>query len=143
VPRASHAAPALPRPPHRRGVLPAHGPRPLPPGPPPGRPLTGARLAYLSACGTRAQGKALADESVHIVSAFQIAGYAGVVGSLWRVDDAVSARLAAAVYTELRGPDGRLDADRAPAALHRSVRELRRRYAKAPSLWAGYVHAGV
>jgi len=40
-------------------------------------------LAYLSACSTAVTGPELADESVHIVSAFQLAGYQHVIGTLW------------------------------------------------------------
>ncbi|KAK2037009.1 hypothetical protein LZ31DRAFT_580326 [Colletotrichum somersetense] len=45
-------------------------------------------LAYLSACGTgRIQDKDSTDESIHLTSAFQLAGFRHVVGTLWEVDD--------------------------------------------------------
>lgn len=46
--------------------------------------LQGAKLAYLSACSTAANGAArLRDEVIHVVSGFQVAGFAHVVGCLW------------------------------------------------------------
>ncbi|MFH8798709.1 CHAT domain-containing protein [Streptomyces sp. NPDC017936] len=109
--------------------------------------LSGARLAVLSACETsRADGR-LADEAIHITSAFQVAGYPHVVGTLWPVHDAVARRTATVFYRELLGGPGAptagaLDAGRAAEALHRAVCACRRRYPASPSLWAAHVHAG-
>ena len=47
-----------------------------------------ARLAYLSTCLTAAtSNEDLADEVNHIASAFQLAGYAQVVGTMWEAKD--------------------------------------------------------
>ncbi|MFC8077595.1 CHAT domain-containing protein [Streptomyces sp. NPDC057307] len=106
--------------------------------------LPGARLAYLSACDTMRIGAELADESVHIASAFQMAGFPHVVGSLWQVDDTVGARIARRVYEQLDGAaaGAGLAVEDTARALHRAVREVRADYPRTPSLWACQVHAG-
>ncbi|GGT13957.1 CHAT domain-containing protein [Streptomyces purpureus] len=109
--------------------------------------LPAARLAVLSACETaRAEGD-LADESIHITSAFQLAGYPHAVGTLWPVHDAVAVRVTRLLYRGLRtdgGGDGGpcLDDSRTAAALHQAVRECRAAFTASPSLWAAHVHAG-
>ncbi|MFJ3492617.1 CHAT domain-containing protein [Streptomyces sp. NPDC086091] len=116
-----------------------------------GRPLTvaavaaldlrGAALAYLSACGTGETRLSLADESVHLASGFQLAGYPHVVGSLWPVPDLASERMAAAFYAHA-AEDGRLAPERVPYAFDRAVREVRDRYPRHPELWTAFVHHG-
>ncbi|MGW6568602.1 CHAT domain-containing protein [Streptomyces sp. NPDC054975] len=108
--------------------------------------LPAARLAVLSACETaRAEGD-LADESIHITSAFQLAGYPHAVGTLWPVHDVVAVRVTRLLYRGLRTDEGdggpALDDSRTAAALHQAVRECRTAFAASPSLWAAHVHAG-
>ncbi|MDN3020539.1 CHAT domain-containing protein [Streptomyces sp. S.PB5] len=104
--------------------------------------LPAVQLAYLSACDTLRTSPELADEAVHIVSAFQMAGFPHVVGSLWHVDDTIAAEAVPSVYTGLRTATGTLDVTRTAHALHTTVRTLRTRYPTTPSLWACQVHAG-
>ncbi|MET9553575.1 CHAT domain-containing protein [Streptomyces sp. NPDC006645] len=106
--------------------------------------LPGARLAYLSACDTMRISAELADESVHIASAFQMAGFPHVVGSLWQVDDTVGTRIARRVYEQLHPapPGAALTVTDSARALHRAVCEVRADYPRTPSLWACQVHAG-
>ncbi|MFD7953435.1 CHAT domain-containing protein [Streptomyces ardesiacus] len=108
--------------------------------------LPAARLAVMSACETARGGGELADESIHITSAFQLAGYPNAVGTLWPVHDAVAVRVARLLYRELRteGVGGRpeLDDTRTAHALHRAVLGCRAAFAASPSLWAAHVHAG-
>jgi len=105
--------------------------------------LERARLAYLSACGTAFTVKgSLLDEAIHRTSACQLAGFPHVVGTLWDINDAVSAEVAAMFYTGLRTEDRSLDTSRAALALHGAVRSLRERYFNTPSMWAAYIHAG-
>ncbi|MFI6417199.1 CHAT domain-containing protein [Streptomyces sp. NPDC050842] len=108
--------------------------------------LPAARLAVLSACETARADGDLADESIHITSAFQLAGYPHAVGTLWPVHDAVAVRITRLLYQGLRtdGGDGgpALDDSRTAAALHQAVRECRAAFAASPSLWAAHVHAG-
>jgi CHAT domain-containing protein len=98
--------------------------------------LQHAELAFLSACSTARGDERLADEAVHIASAFQLAGYRHVVGTLWSVLDATSARLAASFYERHRRGEPPAE------ALHAVVRELRAAQPMLPSAWAAYVHSG-
>ncbi|MEU6765498.1 CHAT domain-containing tetratricopeptide repeat protein [Streptomyces sp. NPDC046853] len=99
-----------------------------------------ADLAYLSACSTADPGYLL-DEAIHLTSAFQLAGFPRVVGTLWPIDDRLSAEIAESFYTHLR-PSGTLAPDQAAAALHHTIRAVRDRFPSMPSLWAAYLHAG-
>jgi tetratricopeptide (TPR) repeat protein len=96
-----------------------------------------AWLAYISACETTLTSGELADEAIHLTGAFQLAGFPHVVGTLWRIPDAVAARAAKTFYSEVR----RSGCSPAEAA-HRTSLYLRDRYGGSPSAWAGYVHFG-
>ncbi|GAA0977900.1 CHAT domain-containing tetratricopeptide repeat protein [Nocardiopsis tropica] len=117
--------------------------------------LDHARLAYLSACSTVAITKdELLDEAIHVASAFQLAGFPHVVGTLWEVNDKVSGAVADLFYAYLRNEgDQEVNPTRAARALHAAVRAVRDgadlqdilpgwdRIA-APLLWAPYLHTG-
>jgi CHAT domain-containing protein len=56
-------------------------------------------LAYLSACSTGAnEVSGLLDEGIHLVSAFQLAGFRHVVGTLWEVSDRHCVDVARVLY---------------------------------------------
>ena len=53
--------------------------------------LDHAHLAYLSACSTaRATDTRLLDEAIHLATAFQLAGFPHVIGTLWEINDAIA-----------------------------------------------------
>lgn len=105
--------------------------------------LLSGRLAYLSACDSTVTAPALANESLHITGAFQLAGYQHVIGTLWPVNDAAACRLALDFYRQLTGDGSTVpDANQAALALHRAVRRLRSRYPAHPSVWASHIHTG-
>ncbi|MEU6985216.1 CHAT domain-containing protein [Streptomyces sp. NPDC046324] len=101
-----------------------------------------AVLAVLSACSTSQGGFTLPDESVQLSASFQLAGYAHVIGTLWPVADKVATRLTEELYTALKDDLGQGRPIDPATALHRPVRELRRRLARAPHLWAAHIHTG-
>ncbi|KUN14574.1 hypothetical protein AQJ11_44445 [Streptomyces corchorusii] len=111
--------------------------------------LDRAQIAYLSACNTAAtQPVRLLDESIHLASAFQIAGFPHVISTLWEIDDQLSVRIADDFYARLRTPEGDLDVNRAAQALHGACLRARRGDGTAntlqnPFLWASYVHIGI
>ncbi|MFD6586623.1 CHAT domain-containing protein [Streptomyces anulatus] len=102
--------------------------------------LRNAEFAFLSACDTARTTARLSDEAIHPSAAFQIAGFSQVVGTLWRVDDAVAPAFSRQIYDELIAD--RSGALCASAAVHRTVRRLRTTYPNLPSVWAAHVHAG-
>ncbi|MEO3925690.1 CHAT domain-containing protein [Micromonosporaceae bacterium B7E4] len=99
-------------------------------------------LAFLSACSTAEAHPTFTDEPLHLASAFQLAGFRGVVGTMWRTTD--SARVAEAFYGTLTGggtrPPETADAAR---ALTDTVRALRDEFPSTPTRWAGYLHVGL
>jgi tetratricopeptide (TPR) repeat protein len=107
--------------------------------------LPGAALAYLSACDTtRSRIPRLHDEAIHITSAFQLAGFRHVIGTLWPVNDQAAQRISDAFYTDLT-LDGTAPPrpERASQALHHAIRELRAECMASPSLWAAHIHVGM
>jgi CHAT domain-containing protein len=105
--------------------------------------LAKARLAYLSACATSHTTPSMADEAVHITSAFQLAGYPQVIGTLWPVVDSVARAVALDVYGQLTGEGaGEADPALSALALHRAIRRVRAKRRRRPSTWAAYVHVG-
>ncbi|PNP51842.1 hypothetical protein THARTR1_07611 [Trichoderma harzianum] len=83
-------------------------------------------LAYLSACSTGAnKNKAipLADEGIHLVSAFQLAGFRHVIGTLWEVSDRHCVDIARILYKTLH-KEGMTDIA-VSRGLHRAIRMLR------------------
>ncbi|MFJ9848385.1 CHAT domain-containing protein [Streptomyces sp. NPDC101150] len=105
--------------------------------------LDGAQLAYLSTChAPPVEAAGPAAESVHLTSAFQLAGFPHVIGTLWAVDDKLAVTAADTFYSHLRTDDRPLDTRRSALALHHTVRSLRDRFPRAASLWGAYLHTG-
>jgi hypothetical protein len=100
--------------------------------------LPDAQLAYLSACSTASAGPRLADQALHLASAFQLAGFRHVIASLWPVGDQAAAAVAQAFYQALPG-GGPGDPAR---TLNQVSRELRAAYPDRPEVWASFVHYG-
>ncbi|MCM2387675.1 CHAT domain-containing protein [Streptomyces albipurpureus] len=119
--------------------------------------LAQARLAYLSACSTTETAARYGDEAVHVTAAFLLAGFAGVVGTLWPVKDsaarAVSVAFHRRMFAEGTGNAPVADADTGGAladgsvagaayALQHAVDRLRMRRPGLPGLWSAHVHVG-
>lgn len=81
-------------------------------------------LSYLSACTTGSnEGAELVDEGIHLVSAFQLAGFRHVIGTLWEVSDSHCKDVARIVYQTLK-KEGMKDKS-VSRGLHRAIRALR------------------
>ena len=105
--------------------------------------LSGAELAFLSACETARGTARSADESVHMAGALNIAGFRHVIASQWPINDVRAVTVAASFYRALAPRDSaRSAADRSAWALHTAVRRLRAQRPEALDLWAPYVHSG-
>ncbi|MBT2207518.1 CHAT domain-containing protein [Actinomadura sp. NEAU-AAG7] len=95
-----------------------------------------ADLAFLSACSTARPGGRLADEVIHLASAFQLAGYRHVIGTLWPIGDQHAVDFAELVYPAIAaGGD-------IATAVHAATRTLRDRHPDDPLVWASHVHIG-
>jgi CHAT domain-containing protein len=98
--------------------------------------LQRAHLAYLSACATAYGGVRLLDESIHVASAFQLAGFSHVIATMWLVKDPIAKRFAQWIYPQLiRGGDPAI-------AVHNAVRRMRDQLLEYPTLWGAYLHYG-
>jgi len=105
--------------------------------------LTGAELAFLSACSTSGTSQNLIDEAVHITAAFQLAGYQNVIGTLWPVLDEAATLITEQFYTRMTNAGaGETRSVETARILHDATRDLRNQYSHLPTLWAGFVHAG-
>ncbi len=84
-------------------------------------------LAYLSACGTgEMKYDNLIDESLHLISACQLAGFRHVIGTLWKVNDRSCVEVAATIYEWMKR--GNLSDDSVAEGLNRASRQLRTRW---------------
>ncbi|KAF4976576.1 hypothetical protein FZEAL_6776 [Fusarium zealandicum] len=87
-------------------------------------------LAYLSACGTgRIEDQKYFDESIHLISACQLAGFRHVIGTLWGVSDELCLDMARITYEGIR--DGGMTDESVCRGLHAASRVLRDSWLKA------------
>jgi hypothetical protein len=88
-------------------------------------------LAYLSACGTGQTGNDnFIDESIHLISACQLAGFRHVIGTLWEVNDEFCVHMAKITYEGIR--DGHMTDESVSKGLHNATRELRDHWLNMP-----------
>jgi tetratricopeptide (TPR) repeat protein len=95
--------------------------------------LAAAELAYLSACSTGQVSRRHANESTHLASAFQLAGFRHVIASLWPLEDTIAAT-AADRFHRLTTPPAE--------ALHEVTLSLRADTPAHPHRWAPLIHSG-
>ncbi|KAJ7435191.1 TPR-like protein [Mycena latifolia] len=106
--------------------------------------LPNADLAFLSACQTATGSKRLQDESVHLAAGMLLAGYRGVIGTMWSIGDNDAPQVAGDVYAHLLEASPP-DSTRAAEALHLAVRKLREQPGAKKSFlhWVPFIHFGV
>ncbi|CAH0046103.1 unnamed protein product [Clonostachys solani] len=81
-------------------------------------------LAYLSACATgQITTSKFRDESIHLISAYQLAGFRHVIGTLREVNDAASLAMATATYKNLQS--GGITDESVSRSLHQAAKQLR------------------
>ena len=83
---------------------------------------TNSDFAFLSACHTAVGDESTPDEVLHLAAGIQFAGFNGVIGTLWRVDDAVTHRFVTRFYQEMFGHPT-VDFEHAAAALNTAALE--------------------
>jgi CHAT domain-containing protein len=116
--------------------------------------LKNTDLAFLSACETSVGDARLSEEVVHLAAGMLAAGYRGVVGTMWSINDAHAPQVAEEFYQELIKRSGGqidgnspvLDGRQAAFALRHAVQRLRGRLEDSDSAllsWVPYVHFGL
>ena len=83
---------------------------------------TNSELAFLSACHTAKGDASTPNEVPHLAAGMQFAGFNGVIGTLWRVDDAVAHQVVTRFYREMF-KHSVVDFEHAAAALNTAVIE--------------------
>jgi CHAT domain-containing protein/tetratricopeptide (TPR) repeat protein len=106
--------------------------------------LDHAQLAYLSACETALTPARLANEALHLVTAFGLAGYPQVIGTLWQIEDGDGYAMTSQVYQHLAGSGqaGQLRPELAARAVHEAALQLRAEKPGDPLAWAAHIHSG-
>ena len=108
-------------------------------------------LAFLSACQTATGDKALSEEAVHLAAGMLFAGYGGVIGTMWSIQDNVAPEVAKDVYEQLLRGGGVPNYREAARALHDAVEHLcRPGHVKDNALredwflsWVPFIHVGL
>lgn len=108
-----------------------------------------ARIAYLSACSTAENSSyKLSDESIHLASAFQLAGFPHVIAAFWEAKDQAAIPLAGLFYQNLAGAVTELNTfesnhDVVAYAFHNALCKVRQnKRSRNPLWWAPFVHIG-
>ncbi|WP_285605674.1 CHAT domain-containing protein, partial [Actinokineospora globicatena] len=103
--------------------------------------LDNAELVYLSACSTGTSAPTLADEAIHVATAFQVIGFRHVTAALWPVADNVARRVAHLFYKHLEY-DGRPNPEHSALALHAATEALRIQKPEWRMWWMAMIHIG-
>ncbi|RPA92808.1 hypothetical protein L873DRAFT_1778830 [Choiromyces venosus 120613-1] len=103
-----------------------------------------SQLAYLSVCSSAKNSSTdLADEVIHLASAFQIAGFSHVLANMWKANDAACRDVAKEFYKLLFNYDGDGNGHRKVAiSFHEAVKKVRDKRPLALLTWATFIHTG-
>ncbi|PVF98188.1 TPR-like protein [Serendipita vermifera] len=103
-------------------------------------PLPKADFAFLSACETAMGDENVTEESAHLAAGMLLAGYRGVIATMWSINDDDAPQIAEDVYRRMirDGKPNRLEAAR---ALHEAVKNLKESGAGFLS-WVPFIHIG-
>ncbi|KAJ7208241.1 TPR-like protein, partial [Mycena pura] len=106
--------------------------------------LPHADLAFLSACQTATGSIELQDESVHLTASMLLAGYRGVIGTMWSIGDNIAPQVAGDVYAYLLKASPP-DPTRAAEALHLAIKSYQEQLGANKSFfhWVPFIHFGV
>lgn len=106
--------------------------------------LASPQLAYLSACSTAQNSiAAMADQTIHIASGFQLAGFSHVLATLFPSESEVCKEVAIDFYRSLfDGQDKDLGHRKVSMAFHEAVKTARDKSPLLPSKWAPFIHLG-
>ncbi|CAG8692253.1 17006_t:CDS:1, partial [Acaulospora colombiana] len=105
--------------------------------------LPQAEFAFLSACQTTTGDENLSEEAVHIAGGMLLAGYRGVVATMWSIQDELAPMVTDEFYRHIMEEGKRPDPRKAAEALHMSVQKLRQQPGVHLTDWIPFVHLGV
>jgi CHAT domain-containing protein len=105
--------------------------------------LPDAEFAFLSACQTTTGDEKLSEEAVHIAGGMLLAGYRGVVATMWSIQDDLAPEVADEFYAHIMQDGQRPDSRKAAEALHYSVQKLRKKRDMPLVDWIPFVHLGL
>ncbi|KAJ7897782.1 CHAT domain-containing protein, partial [Mycena leptocephala] len=104
--------------------------------------LSNAQFVFLAACQTAMGDVQLVNESFHLGGAFIAAGFRGVIGTLWSMNDQDGPLVAEGVYSHLFRDGRQPQASDAAEALQLAVNNLKAN--KVPyERWVPFIHMGV
>ena len=104
-----------------------------------------SQIAFLSACSTAENALTkMLDESIHIASGFQLAGFSHVIGTMWKAEDSACVAVAGDFYGSLfKEYERNVTGHRVVAlALHKAVAKLRDKDPEDFLAWAPFIHLG-
>ena len=110
--------------------------------------LENAQLAFLSACQTATGDKDLEEEVVHLAAGMLLAGYNGVIATMWMIDDDFAIRVADETYSRLF-KEYDADPTHASEALHYGLKKLSEERRESGQLkfplfsWVPFIHMGI
>ncbi|KAJ7912957.1 CHAT domain-containing protein, partial [Mycena leptocephala] len=104
--------------------------------------LPHADFAFLSACQTATGDRKLQEEAVHLAAGMLLAGYRGVIATMWTIMDTDAPQVAGDVYEHMFKISP--DPTRAAEALHLAIRKLREDSSgrKPFFRWVPFIHVG-
>ncbi|TFK59443.1 hypothetical protein BDN72DRAFT_780741, partial [Pluteus cervinus] len=101
-----------------------------------------AQLAFLAACQTSKEDYFCAGESAHIAGGMLVAGFRGVVSTMWNISDYYAPDFADQFYQKVFEGGAFPDYKRAAYALHDAVKTLRREKNLDSRIWVPFMHSG-
>lgn len=104
--------------------------------------LPHAQLAFLSACQTATGDEGLAEEAVHLAAGMLLAGYRGVIATMWSIGDYDALQVADMFYAHLF-QSGQPDVTQAAHLLHVAVEKLCCKNPRSFLSWVPFIHMGV
>ncbi|TDL23345.1 hypothetical protein BD410DRAFT_787690 [Rickenella mellea] len=100
-----------------------------------------AEFAFLSACQTAKGDGKRPEEAIHLAAGMLVAGYKGVMGTMWSIRDNDAPFVADKVYAQLL-KDGQPSGVHPAVALHGAIQELRKRNGSNFSSWVPFIYMG-
>lgn len=105
--------------------------------------LPNAEFAFLSACQTTTGDEKLSEEAAHIAGGMLLAGYRGVVATMWSIQDDLAPEVTDEFYGHVMKDEERPDSRNAAEALHMSMQKIRKKEGVKLTDWIPFVHLGV